>query len=313
MTEHYVTLFDTLYLPQGLALHRSMERFAGDYQLWVLCVDDESHKVLTRLELPNVRLLLSRALETPKLKEVKPGRTTGEYCWTLTPFAPRFVFESSDSVERVTYVDADTWFMGSPAPIFREFESSGKGVLITDHAYAPEYDQTAKSGRYCVQFMPFRRDSGEHVRKWWEERCVEWCYSRLEDGKFGDQKYLDDWAIRFSSAVHVLQDKELILAPWNATRFPYGNALLYHFHGLRIVSNDLVDVGDYPLPRVLMDHVYKPYLADLRAATASLEGVHHQLRTQGGRIGTGSRLLRLLRRLRAQFAWRLDGRSLVRF
>jgi hypothetical protein len=33
--EHYVTLFDSLFLPQGLALHMSMERHAGVYTLWI--------------------------------------------------------------------------------------------------------------------------------------------------------------------------------------------------------------------------------------------------------------------------------------
>ncbi len=179
--EHFVTLFDRLFLPQGLALHMSMERHAGDYILWILCVDDETFDIFGGLSLPNVRLLRLSELETPELLAVKPGRTIGEYCWTLTPFAPRFVFESDQSVRRVTYIDADLWFRKHPGPIFDEFELSGKQVLITDHAYAPEYDQSATSGQYCVQFMTFTRHGGESVRKWWEERCVEWCFARFED------------------------------------------------------------------------------------------------------------------------------------
>ena len=61
--EHYVTLFDSLFLPQGLALHMSMERHAGEYTLWILCVDDESFDVLGRINLPNVRLLQISSLE----------------------------------------------------------------------------------------------------------------------------------------------------------------------------------------------------------------------------------------------------------
>ncbi len=100
------------------------------------------------LALPNVRLLDLEKLETPALLQVKQDRTIVEYCWTLTPFAPRFVF------------DADLWFRKNPAPIFCEFDESGKQVLITDHAYAPEYDQSATSGQYCVQFITFNREGG---------------------------------------------------------------------------------------------------------------------------------------------------------
>ena len=104
------------------------------------------------------------------------------------------------------------------------------------------------------------------VRKWWEERCIEWCYGRFEDGKFGDQKYLDDWPERFYDAVHVLGNKELALAPWNAIRFPYGKSIFYHFHGVRIISNNTLNIGAhmYKLPRPIFEQVYKPYFVELK-------------------------------------------------
>ena len=285
--EHYVTLFDSLFLPQGLALHMSMERHVKEYRLWILCVDDISHQFISEQNLPNVRLLRLSQLETVELRSVKPGRTKGEYCWTLTPFAPRFVFEADTSVQRVTYVDADLWFRKDPAPIFREFNASGKGVLITDHGYAPEYDKSTTSGQYCVQFMTFSRHSGENVRKWWEDRCIEWCYSRIEDGKFGDQKYLDDWPERFPEHVHVLQNKELLLAPWNATRFPYGNCVCWHFHSLRIISrarnSRVFYCGTFHLPKVVQLNVYYSYLDDLRV-TINLIEAHGVVVTSQARL-----------------------------
>jgi hypothetical protein len=278
--ENYVTLFDSLFLPQGLALHISMERHIKNYVLWILCVDDEVYDVLTKLNLPNVRLLKLSKLETPELLKVKLTRSKGEYCWTLTPFAPRFVFEADASVPRVTYLDADMWFRKNPASIFREFDVSDKHVLITDHNYSPEHDQSATSGQYCVQFMTFNRNGGEVVRKWWEDRCIEWCFARFEDNKFGDQKYLDDWPVKFSREVYVLENQELLLAPWNATRFPYVKSICWHFHGLRIVdigNNKYgVENGDYPLPESTRCNVYEIYLVDLRAVIKCLcdRGIH---------------------------------------
>lgn len=272
--EHYVTLFDSLFLPQGLALHASMERQAGAYTLWILCIDDAAFDALRKLSLPNVRLIALDTVETAELLRVKPGRSRGEYCWTLTPFTPRFVFDADAAVERVTYIDADVWLRRSPAAIFKELEVSGKSVLITDHAYAPEYDQSAVRGQYCVQFMTFSRQ-GEPVRKWWADRCIEWCFARIEGGKFGDQKYLDDWPERFPDHVHVLANKELALAPWNACRFPYGNGVLWHFHGLRLLGSRngrlQLELGTYPLPACTRQYVYAAYAEDLRAAVASLQ------------------------------------------
>jgi len=291
--EHYVTLFDSVFLPQALALHASMQRHVPEHRLWMLCVDDVAHELLTRLALPNCSLLKLSELETAELLAVKPNRTRGEYCWTLTPFAPRFVFEADPAVRRVTYLDADLWFRKSPVALFEELDAAGGSVLITDHGYAPEYDQSATSGQYCVQFMAFDRERGEPVRRWWEERCIEWCYARFEDGKFGDQKYLDDWPERFPGLVHVLQRQQYAQAPWNATRFPYSQGVFFHFHGLRIAPGRRFDLGPiYTLPGAVLDHIYEPYLADLRRAIAMLDGLGFAARPQSRKLGWATLLRR---------------------
>jgi hypothetical protein len=282
--EHFVTLFDSGFLPQALALHASMARNIPEFHLWMLCVDDEAYEVLRRLSPRRCTPLKLSQLETPALLTAKLQRSRGEYCWTLTPFAPRFVFEASEQVQRVTYIDADIWFRKDPSPIFAEFDGSAAQVLITDHGYAPEYDQSAKSGQYCVQFMTFARNGGEPVRQWWEERCIEWCYARFEDGKFGDQKYLDDWPYRFKDLVHVLSRQEFAQAPWNATRFPYSQGIFFHFHGLRLAPGRVFDLGPiYALPPVVLANVYEPYLADLRNSLSHLESVGFNSRAQTGR------------------------------
>lgn len=249
----------------------SMERHVRAYILWILCVDDETYEVLGRLDLPNLRRLKLSDLETPELLEVKPKRTIAEYCWTLTPFAPKFVFEADSTIERVTYIDSDLWFLKHPKPIFDEFEISGKQVLITEHAYAPEYDQSAKSGQYCVQYMTFTRNGGEFVRKWWEDRCIEWCFAYFEDGRFGDQKYLEKFIEYFEHKVHVLKQKHLIIAPWNCAHYNYSSAVIYHFHGFRLVSPSKADLGNYIIPYIVKKYVYKAYLNDIKYALKSLK------------------------------------------
>jgi hypothetical protein len=262
--EHYVTLFDSLFLPQGLALHASLQRHAQPFALWVLCMDEQTKSFLDSLRFPTIRTIALRDIESPELLRVKGGRNRAEYCWTLTPFTPKIVFERDSTVQRVTYVDADVYLLKSPRPIFEEFEKSGKAVLITDHAYDPEYDQSAVSGQYCVQFMTFVREKCEPVRRWWEDRCIEWCFDHFEDGKLGDQKYLDDWPIRFGESVHVLTQLDALLAPWNARRFPYSRAIAWHFHGLRLLANNKVLLhGPYAVPEVVHQAVYGQYLQEL--------------------------------------------------
>jgi len=306
--EHFVTLFDLLFLPQGLALHRSMERHSGNYTLWILCMDDEVHEILSLMKLPNVQLLQLSLVETKELERVKPERTVGEYCWTVKPFALKFVFDSDISVKRVTYLDADLWFRKSPAPIFQEFDKSGKDVLITDHAYSPEYDLSEKSGQYCGQFTTFTREGGEPVRKWWEERCIEWCFARYENGKFGDQKYLDDWPERFQKQVHVLSNQGWTLAPWNANRFPYSNGIFWHFHELRLTekrSKPMVQfTTSYSIPPITRKQIYKPYLEDLRVVIEIMKNHGVQPKIQK-KYRTFGRLKGVLKGVKQQL-WRFN-------
>jgi hypothetical protein len=273
MTEHYVTLFDSGFLANGLALHTSMRRHAPDSVLWVLCTDDTSQRVLESLALPGLRTIALDDALTPALAAVRADRTRAEFSWTLAAFTPDLVFAREPSARWATYVDADMWLARSPSPILDELRSTNAGVMITEHAYAPEFEQSLAFGIYCVQFMPFERDASAHVRSWWQDRVVEWCYARAEDGKFGDQKYLDDWPERFGDAVHVLANPQWTQAPWNATRFDASDAITYHFHRLRTTGPDQALVGLYRLPRPTVDLLYRPYLADLRAAYTSMASV----------------------------------------
>ncbi len=241
--EHFVTLFDSKFLPQGMALHSSLMSHAEPFHLWILCMDDLAESRLRSLSLPNVSLIPLKEVETKELLEVKEGRSRGEYCWTLTPFTPQFVFDRDPNIQRVTYLDADLYFFSNPRALLDEFSESGKHVLITEHAFSPEYEGMRKWGRFCVQFMTFRNTSeSRKVMKWWQDRCIEWCFARLEDGRFGDQLYLENWPTQFEAEVHVLLQTDRTLAPWNvahvlgvkrSTIAP----VFFHFHGFRIISD----------------------------------------------------------------------------
>lgn len=271
--EHFVTLFDSKFLPMGMCLHASLMEHGQPFHLWILCMDELVEQQLRQLALPYASLIPLQEAETDALLGVKNGRTQGEYCWTLTPFTPQFVFDRDQTVERVTYLDADIFFFDSPQLLLKEFEESGKHVLITEHAYAPEYiHQIETSGRFCVQFMSFcRTDSGFNVMKWWQDRCLEWCFARHEEGKFGDQKYLDDWPARFSNEVHVLKQVQKTLAPWNVRHFQrvYGENLrpvFYHFQALRVIERTRVLLYSGYKIGALGKQLYKQYVRALRAA-----------------------------------------------
>lgn len=240
-TEHFCTLFDSNYLPLGMALHDSLVKHALPFHLWILCMDELVEQQLQWINLPYVTLIPLKNIETPELLSVKPERTRGEYCWTLTPHIFQAVFNRDSEVSQVTYLDADLYFFGNPNILLQELPHD-KEVLITEHAYSPEYEQSNIHGRFCVQFLTFKRNpAASKVIEWWKEKCLEWCFNRFEDGKFGDQKYLDYWPKLFPKEIYIVQQVEKTLAPWNIKYLEESSKdilkpVFFHYHGLKLVS-----------------------------------------------------------------------------
>jgi hypothetical protein len=267
-------LFDAKFLPLGLALHTSLLQHAQPFHLWIVCMDAPCEQQLTQLALPHVTLIPLRELETPALLAVKPSRSRGEYCWTVTPFTFDAVFARAKGSERVTYLDADLFFFRDPQGLLAELSASAKDVMITEHAYPPEHDLTAKTGRFCVQFLTVRNTTGgRKVTSWWQQRCLEWCFARAEDGKFGDQKYLDHWPSLFAEEVHILQQLSETLGPWNVRARLLDEArppVFYHFHGLRITDPKRVLLYNGYRIGQAGERLYERYLSALRSELGRL-------------------------------------------
>jgi Methyltransferase domain len=308
VTHAFCTLFDVNYLPRGLVLQRSLARHCEDFRLWVFCMDPASEKALRQLNLASTTVVPLDELEghDAALLGTKADRTQVEYCWTATPAVCRYVLENAPEVEAITYLDADLRFFSDPQPLFDELGS--RSILIVPHRYAPEYQhKEATSGTYNVEWLTFRRDAdGLSALRWWHDRCIEWCYFRWEDGKLGDQKYLDDFP-RLFRGVHALRHPGGGLAPWNVANHTLtddggrvhvdGEPLVfYHYHSLRLFRRSATarlataagrlrpGVGpfpldwttNYPVGEAELRLVWEPYLRDLGAAyrtIGSLPGV----------------------------------------
>ena len=65
-----------------------------------------------------------------------------------------------------------------------------RSVLIVEHRFPQGQGDPASYGTYNVGILGFRNDAaGRACLQWWRERCLEWCYDRVEAGKYADQKY----------------------------------------------------------------------------------------------------------------------------
>lgn len=277
MKYNFCTYFDKNYLYKGLTLYNSLSKVCSDFKLWILCFDDIVIDLVGKIGLRNAELISLKEFEDEKLLSIKDTRSLVEYYWTCTPSLPLHILNRYPSLEMITYLDADLFFYSDPGPLYDEF--GGNSILITEHRYTKNTEYNIKHrGRYNVQFLIFRNDNNAvECLNWWRERCIEWCYFRSEDGKLGDQKYLDDWTDRFKG-VKVLEHKGGGLAPWNIDGYKIKKdknvvfvdedpLIFYHFHQLKILSDNRYDLMEgYRLRKEDIDLVYYPYIKSIKEA-----------------------------------------------
>lgn len=283
----FCTLFDSNYLSRGLTLLDSLQQNCKtDYKLFILATDNLCYDYLTSKDFDNVVVTSIDELSVayPILEKLKSERTVTEFNWTLSSFSIQY-FLKRYLCDNITYIDADLYFYSDPKIIIEHV--GNKSVLITPHRYTPKYDQTELSGKYCVQFMFFKNnDDGNRVLEWWRKSCEECCCGVPTDGKFGDQKYLDDWLSRFDGIIYEENSIGCGVAPWNIQQYNLlmKNNLLfiqdkvtkveepvifYHFHGIKSFVDKsgklLWDINNsYSLDDAILKQLYKSYIMKLQ-------------------------------------------------
>lgn len=291
MTQRYFcTLFDSGYLLKGLAMMRSLAEHCPNTHIYVLCMDAQVQQVLEQLNLPYLTCISLAEVETEDLLKAKANRGVAEYCWTLSAGFTWHVMSCYPEIDMLTYVDADLLFYSSVQPLFDEIGDSS--IAIIEHRFTERLKDREVNGRFCVEWVGFRRDEqGMACLSRWRDQCIEWCYYRLEDGKMGDQKYLDEWPSRYS-ACHILMHPGAGIAPWNYAQYKFGRdadggitvngaaLIFYHFHQFQLLDSGGFDRLStfYTSECAEPDAIYQAYeitlakcLADVRAIVPNFQ------------------------------------------
>lgn len=281
----FCSYFDKGYLFRGLTLYNSLLTHSRDFTLWVLCMDQTTYDTLKKLNLKNLEVIALEDFEDQELLAVKGKREIFEYYWTCTPSLPLFILKKHPEFRDIAYLDADLYFFSQPQPIYEEL--GAESIMIISHRYSADLKYLQKeSGIYNVGMLIFKNDEvGLTCLKWWREKCLEWCHAYYEDGKYGDQMYLNDWPQRFPE-VHVLEHKGAGLAPWNISQYQikkYKDQILvdgeplifYHFHALAIYRDMTFKTHKllYRVSRQQHQLIYEPYLKALLTAIKQVRTV----------------------------------------
>jgi hypothetical protein len=313
----FCTYFDHRYLSRALALHASLQRHCGEFLLYALCMTEECHAALTALSPPGLSPIRLGELEAadPALAAVKPQRSTIEYYFTCGPAFVAWLFETDPTIEVLTYLDADLFFFAAPDPVFDAF--ADQSIMIVRHDFSHAGEAERLFGRYNVGWISLRRDEiGTACARWWREACLEWCRDVPENGRYADQKYLEEFPRRWR--VQENWHPGVNLAPWNVDNYRFAvdrrqtplvdgkPVIAFHFHGLRRIASFLWYTthhiyGTSPSTGV-KEALYGPYLAELNRIEAELGELFPQLSAPLERGGEHRQPIALLSRSWSAFS-----------
>lgn len=270
------TLFDKNYLPHLFVLKASLEEHVKDFLLYCFCMDEESFAYLTEKNDPNLVPISRDTLENhfEGLKIAKTNRSKVEYYFTCSSSLCGFILDNYPNTDIITYLDADLRLFSSPEPIFNEMKNHSIGIIA--HKFYGFGKRFEKYGKYNVGWLTFVND--ENSRKCltdWRNNCINWCYDRLEDGKFADQKYLEHWHNDYKG-VHEIKHIGANVAPWNVGQYKLTTTrdgkimvndqplIFYHFSGFKQLDENTytTHVSKYlvSLKGTLKHQIYIPYI-----------------------------------------------------
>lgn len=285
---NFCTLFDSNYLSRGLCMIDSLIEVCPDFKVFVFAFDNTTYSILSKINFPQMKVISLSDFEDEQLLLIKSTRNRTEYFWTCTSSTILYCL-SNFEIDHCVYIDADIYFYSNPQVLVEEFDKYD--VMITEHRYTKEYDISNLYGKYCVQFLYFKNNqNGTHILNWWRNACLDWCYAKTEEGKFGDQKYLDNWTVLFEG-VHVLNNLGGGVAPWNVQQYDIaknGEGLMgfekknktsfsivfFHFHHVIINDGRFIksyNLGPYRLNEEVIKLIYKPYIKKLVKKELSLK------------------------------------------
>lgn len=263
---YFSILFDANYLNKGIALYLSIAKHTHDFTMYVMALDRKCQDKLNKIGFENVVVECIEEVDDPELAKAKNNRSRVEFCWTCGSYVTDYFFHKYH-LPHIIYLDSDLMFFQSPQVLQDEFHQKNASVGLVSH-----FMKYPLFGEYCTQYLYFKDDEdGRGCLRWWRDSCLEWCYSRLEDGKYGDQLYLNHFAERFNN-VHGTENRGAGIAYWNLNsyRFRDGNTIyknqswsnvFFHYSGInmRVEGDELQFLHTMYLPKTIRMTFVEPY------------------------------------------------------
>jgi hypothetical protein len=296
-------------IPKFIALYWSLIRNLHDpFIFWVLCDGDDAYECLLKINMPNNRLVNIKHFELtdPELFAVKNERDVFEYNCTLRPIWILYILRNNPNIDFLTYMDTDLYFFSDPLILYQQFIDNKCSILLSEHRYSLHTLMSGvdpnQSGKYNAGWIAFKNNNDAfQALIWWRAECIKWCKRFYEDGKFGEQKYLDYFPHKFTGAF-VLDNIGSNVGPWNIRNYHVSRdfinrvfvnesqLIFYHFHALQIAGEKsfkvVEEIGanviqltnpNYLLRKNDVNYIYKSYVFELKQALNLALSSHHKI------------------------------------
>lgn len=238
-------------------------------------MDIHTHEYLKNSNKPNIKLYLIEDLEKEinGLKAAKENRNKVEYFFTCSPAVCKYVLLKNPKISSITYLDSDLYFFSSPSIIFDEI--GDHSIAIIEHRFHWITKRQIKYGKFNVGWVTFKNDiEGNKCLDDWLRDCLDWCYQKVEEERFGDQKYLDKWPSMYKN-LKIVQNIGANVAIWNVKNYRWSlknnrvyvnntPLVFYHFANIYQIDNYQFNTNlsrvFMPLQGVIKENVYKVFL-----------------------------------------------------
>jgi len=225
----------------------------------------------------SIKALAAYLRENPALTKSVSKRSRVEQIFSI---GPSFLLGEAASMapdEWLVYMDADLHFFRPLESYLEDFEHAN--VIVSPHRhFAWNRKRLSKFGKFNVGLVAFRNNKdGLAALNYWADSCVAWCSDIPEDGKYADQKYLENFS-KVASGVVEDDRKGVNVAPWNLGfsklsldengSLAINGEPFYYFHasGIRRIKHAWV-LGHLPYfsisTRSAKKLIYRPHLASL--------------------------------------------------
>ncbi len=280
-TQNFAIAISKYYVSRCLVLIQSIIKYKVN--IFILCFDTEAEKLIKKninskkIFIINYKEILSF---DKSLKKINRSRKLIDKIVTSRPIFLKYInnkFKSKD----IFLLDSDIYFFSNPRLLLKYTQKSS--VAYSEHNFSRNKIELNKDyGEFNGGFVYIRFDkNGKKFLSSWSKLCKKWCEFDSKNGKFSDQKYLEDLSKKINN-LKILRRPEINLAPWNIEGkkinlkknqvYINNNKLIFfHFHGLRQISKNFYILGvsnyNFILTNKLKKILFYNYVKKLRKKT----------------------------------------------